>query len=264
MSTLIERVGLSIDRRSIVTVVVEQLGCPAMDRWIDRLMDRWFNGLIGPGGSSMDSPLWSGHSKFDMAVPYKNPVRLQEGGNQACLAGWNLMQCKKQVTNRVLTDPPTGTTWFLLSFRFTMASFLTATLQPPRLLFTHSGLYAATRALSVSATRRQAALSSFPNNNSIGDPSSASSCNTATPHPPSSSSSSSSPSPADASQVPPLRLSEEQRELLERMIRIDQAGELGANWIYRGQYAVLGSDKKVGPLLQVGANQLGYSTCEDT
>ncbi|KAF9355072.1 hypothetical protein BGX34_010684, partial [Mortierella sp. NVP85] len=38
--------------------------------------------------------------------------------------------------------------------------------------------------------------------------------------------------------------------MLEEMIRIDQAGELGANWIYRGQYAVLGSDKKVGPLLQ--------------
>jgi len=39
--------------------------------------------------------------------------------------------------------------------------------------------------------------------------------------------------------------------MLEEMIRVDQAGELGANWIYRGQYAVLGSDKKVGPLLQV-------------
>lgn len=50
---------------------------------------------------------------------------------------------------------------------------------------------------------------------------------------------------------PPLRLSKEQREMLEEMIRVDQAGELGANWIYRGQYAVLGSDKKVGPLLQV-------------
>jgi hypothetical protein len=51
--------------------------------------------------------------------------------------------------------------------------------------------------------------------------------------------------------VPPLKLSKEQRKLLEEMIRIDQAGELGANWIYRGQHAVLGSDKKVGPLLQV-------------
>ncbi|KAF9191413.1 ubiquinone biosynthesis monooxygenase Coq7 [Haplosporangium sp. Z 767] len=60
---------------------------------------------------------------------------------------------------------------------------------------------------------------------------------------------SSDASPSD-SPVPPLRLSKEQRELLEEMIRVDQAGELGANWIYRGQYAVLGSDKKVGPLLQ--------------
>ncbi|KAF9403704.1 hypothetical protein BGZ94_004540, partial [Podila epigama] len=55
---------------------------------------------------------------------------------------------------------------------------------------------------------------------------------------------------AQTDAVPPLRLSREQRAILEEMIRIDQAGELGANWIYRGQYAVLGSDKKVGPLLE--------------
>ncbi|KAF9127969.1 ubiquinone biosynthesis monooxygenase Coq7 [Mortierella sp. 14UC] len=63
-------------------------------------------------------------------------------------------------------------------------------------------------------------------------------------------SSSLNPSSSTAAPVPPLRLSKEQRELLEEMVRVDQAGELGANWIYRGQYAVLGSDKKVGPLLQ--------------
>ncbi|GJJ70527.1 3-demethoxyubiquinol 3-hydroxylase [Entomortierella parvispora] len=56
--------------------------------------------------------------------------------------------------------------------------------------------------------------------------------------------------PSSSESHPPLRLSKEQREMLEEMIRVDQAGELGANWIYRGQYAVLGSDKKVGPLLQ--------------
>ncbi|KAF9433101.1 ubiquinone biosynthesis monooxygenase Coq7 [Entomortierella beljakovae] len=61
---------------------------------------------------------------------------------------------------------------------------------------------------------------------------------------------SSNPSPISSDPVPPLRLSKAQREMLEEMIRVDQAGELGANWIYRGQYAVLGSDKKVGPLLQ--------------
>ncbi|KAG0256683.1 hypothetical protein DFQ27_005543 [Actinomortierella ambigua] len=55
---------------------------------------------------------------------------------------------------------------------------------------------------------------------------------------------------SEASEQKPLRLSREQRAMLAEMIRVDQAGELGANWIYRGQYAVLGSDKKVGPLLQ--------------
>ncbi|KAF9928258.1 ubiquinone biosynthesis monooxygenase Coq7 [Linnemannia zychae] len=89
------------------------------------------------------------------------------------------------------------------------------------LLLTRSRL-ASTRTLSTSTCTRQATT---PSSNSDSD------------------STSSQP-------VPPLRLSKEQRELLEEMIRIDQAGELGANWIYRGQYAVLGSDKKVGPLLQ--------------
>ncbi|KAF9203772.1 ubiquinone biosynthesis monooxygenase Coq7 [Podila verticillata] len=62
--------------------------------------------------------------------------------------------------------------------------------------------------------------------------------------------SSSSDTSTEPKDVPPLRLSKEQRAVLEEMIRVDQAGELGANWIYRGQYAVLGSDKKVGPLLE--------------
>ncbi|KAG0078288.1 ubiquinone biosynthesis monooxygenase Coq7 [Podila epicladia] len=65
-----------------------------------------------------------------------------------------------------------------------------------------------------------------------------------------SSSSSSPETTTETKDVPPLRLSREQRAVLEEMIRVDQAGELGANWIYRGQYAVLGSDKKVGPVLE--------------
>ncbi|KAF9985276.1 ubiquinone biosynthesis monooxygenase Coq7 [Mortierella antarctica] len=92
------------------------------------------------------------------------------------------------------------------------------------LLSRHACIPSARRAFSTSVTPRQ----SVPPGENI-QPSSA------------------SPS-SDA--VPPLRLSKEQREVLEEMIRVDQAGELGANWIYRGQYAVLGSDKKVGPLLQ--------------
>ncbi|KAF9909538.1 ubiquinone biosynthesis monooxygenase Coq7 [Linnemannia zychae] len=91
---------------------------------------------------------------------------------------------------------------------------------------------ATTRSLSTTVPTHQAATSTPDNHDTTNSPSS---------------SDSSSPNSAP---VPPLRLSKEQRELLEEMIRVDQAGELGANWIYRGQYAVLGSDKKVGPLLQ--------------
>lgn len=44
-----------------------------------------------------------------------------------------------------------------------------------------------------------------------------------------------------------------QRRVLERLIRVDQAGELGANYIYRGQHAVvkLKGDKKTTDLVQV-------------
>ncbi|CAG8450570.1 16193_t:CDS:2 [Acaulospora colombiana] len=45
-------------------------------------------------------------------------------------------------------------------------------------------------------------------------------------------------------------LTEEQKKLIQSMIRVDQAGEIGANWIYKGQMAVLGNDKKVGPVIQ--------------
>jgi len=38
--------------------------------------------------------------------------------------------------------------------------------------------------------------------------------------------------------------------MLDRMIRVDHAGEYGANVIYAGQMAVLGSDPKLGPLIQ--------------
>lgn len=44
-------------------------------------------------------------------------------------------------------------------------------------------------------------------------------------------------------------LTPEQRRLLEEIVRVDHAGELGANWIYRGQKwgsAVRGDGKTVG------------------
>ena len=38
---------------------------------------------------------------------------------------------------------------------------------------------------------------------------------------------------------------------LESAIRVDHAGEIAANYIYRGQMAVLGGDRIVGPVIQV-------------
>lgn len=38
--------------------------------------------------------------------------------------------------------------------------------------------------------------------------------------------------------------------MLDAVLRVDHAGELAANWIYRGQMAVLGGDRQVGPLIQ--------------
>lgn len=50
----------------------------------------------------------------------------------------------------------------------------------------------------------------------------------------------------------PDGLSSKQRRMLDAALRVDHAGELAANWIYRGQLAVLGKDADVGPLIQVG------------
>lgn len=46
------------------------------------------------------------------------------------------------------------------------------------------------------------------------------------------------------------KLTEEELELIKPMIRVDQAGEIGANYIYMGQIAVLGKDKNLRPILQ--------------
>jgi len=48
----------------------------------------------------------------------------------------------------------------------------------------------------------------------------------------------------------PEHLSPAQRETLARAIRVDQAGEVAANWIYRGQMAILGKDVVAGPVIQ--------------
>ncbi|KDQ33617.1 hypothetical protein PLEOSDRAFT_1110659 [Pleurotus ostreatus PC15] len=45
-------------------------------------------------------------------------------------------------------------------------------------------------------------------------------------------------------------LTQEQHQILDTALRVDQAGEVAANWIYNGQLFVLGRDPKVGPLIQ--------------
>ncbi|KAJ3116149.1 hypothetical protein HK098_006676 [Nowakowskiella sp. JEL0407] len=46
------------------------------------------------------------------------------------------------------------------------------------------------------------------------------------------------------------KLTAQQKELISRILRVDHAGELGADWIYRGQLAVLRKNPKVGPVIQ--------------
>ncbi|KAF9451219.1 COQ7 protein [Macrolepiota fuliginosa MF-IS2] len=48
----------------------------------------------------------------------------------------------------------------------------------------------------------------------------------------------------------PGNITEEQRAALDAALRVDQAGEVAANWIYMGQMAVLGRDPKTGTLIQ--------------
>jgi hypothetical protein len=57
--------------------------------------------------------------------------------------------------------------------------------------------------------------------------------------------------PRATSETP--ELTPRQRKVLEEIVRVDQAGELGANYIYYGQHAVLslGRDTKVTELVQV-------------
>lgn len=49
----------------------------------------------------------------------------------------------------------------------------------------------------------------------------------------------------------PENLTKAQREGLQSALRVDQAGEVAANYIYRGQLAVFHRDPKYGPLIQV-------------
>ena len=49
----------------------------------------------------------------------------------------------------------------------------------------------------------------------------------------------------------PLDLTHAQRLALDTALRVDQAGEIAANWIYKGQMVVLGHDPRLRSLIQV-------------
>src|SRR5271168_5389795 len=49
----------------------------------------------------------------------------------------------------------------------------------------------------------------------------------------------------------PSDLTHGQREGLDSALRVDQAGEIAANWIYKGQMAVMSHDQKLCSLIQV-------------
>lgn len=54
----------------------------------------------------------------------------------------------------------------------------------------------------------------------------------------------------------PESLTKTQREELQSALRVDQAGEVAANYIYKGQLAVFQKDPKYGPLIQVRPSHL--------
>ncbi|KAF8964648.1 COQ7 protein [Flammula alnicola] len=53
-----------------------------------------------------------------------------------------------------------------------------------------------------------------------------------------------------ATQTTPSDLTVSERRALESALRVDQAGEIAANYIYKGQLAVLGRDRLLGSLIQ--------------
>jgi ubiquinone biosynthesis monooxygenase Coq7 len=54
----------------------------------------------------------------------------------------------------------------------------------------------------------------------------------------------------------PLDLTHTEREALDSALRVNQAGEIAANWIYQGQMAVLSHDNKLRSLIQVSRTVL--------
>ena len=62
----------------------------------------------------------------------------------------------------------------------------------------------------------------------------------------------------------PQEVSPQLRHALESALRVDQAGELAANWIYKGQHDVFSRDPKLGPLIQARSITFHLSCRFDT
>ena len=56
---------------------------------------------------------------------------------------------------------------------------------------------------------------------------------------------------ATAIRTTPHNITPQQREALDSALRVDQAGEIAANWIYHGQSFILDRDPSTGPLIRV-------------
>jgi 3-demethoxyubiquinol 3-hydroxylase len=54
----------------------------------------------------------------------------------------------------------------------------------------------------------------------------------------------------------PENLTPEQRETLHASLRVDQAGELAADYIYRGQLAILGRDPSCGRVIKASTRHV--------
>ena len=54
----------------------------------------------------------------------------------------------------------------------------------------------------------------------------------------------------------PNDITKQQKDALDAALRVDQAGEVAANYIYKGQLAVLGRHRTAGPLIQVNTTAL--------
>ena len=66
--------------------------------------------------------------------------------------------------------------------------------------------------------------------------------------------------PDPATTGTPANLTAKQKELIARIIRVDQAGEVGANWIYRGQKMAMQvrGDKKAAKQIEVSSALLCF------